>query len=216
MEAKKTYGQYCALAKALDQVGGRWTLLIVRELLLGPKRFVDLRSSLPGIATNLLADRLKALEAEGIIARERVPPPAPATLYRLTESGRELEEPVLALIRWGGRFIGERAPEEAFEPGWLILALRAIAPPTGTKLRRSYEIRSEGAVLHVDSKRTGSDVQAGPAPDPDAVVQADAEVLLGVFGGVIGLLEAVRGGRARADGNKTALRELDRLLRGAR
>src|ERR1700751_2304890 len=110
----RSYGQYCAVAKALDVVGDRWTLLIVRELLLaGPCRYTDLRNGLPGIATNLLADRLRELEDAGIVRGELAPPPVAPTLYALTERGGALEPIVLELGRWGSPLMAEPVGEEA-------------------------------------------------------------------------------------------------------
>src|SRR5947209_18910424 len=102
----RSYDQYCAIARGLDVIGDRWTLLLVRDLLLGPKRYKDLLSGLPGIGTNLLADRLRDLEGVGLIARTVLPPPAGSTVYQLTESGQALEPPVVALGRCGARVIG--------------------------------------------------------------------------------------------------------------
>src|SRR5918996_4677686 len=102
---KRRYDQYCALARALDVVGERWTLLLVRELLLGPRRYTDLLGGLPGIGTNLLADRLRYLEQVGLVRRRVLPPPAGSTVYELTELGRELEPTVFALGRWGAHFL---------------------------------------------------------------------------------------------------------------
>src|SRR5579884_2350481 len=116
----RSYGQYCAVAKALDVIGDRWTLLIVRELLLrGPCRYTDLQHGLPGIATNLLADRLRELEQAGVIRREAAPPPVATTLFRLTSEGEELEPVIRALGRWGARFMPEPDGEEQFRSHWL-------------------------------------------------------------------------------------------------
>src|SRR4051812_7798116 len=120
----RSYGQYCGLAKALDVVGDRWSLLIVRELLLRDGcRYTDLRDGLPGIATNLLADRLRDLERAGIIQREEAPPPVAATLLRLTGRGRQLEPAVHALGRWGGPLLDEDIGENAFRSHWVALPL---------------------------------------------------------------------------------------------
>src|SRR5918911_746584 len=120
----RSYGQYCALAKALDAVGDRWTLLIVRELLLrGPCRYTDLRHGLPGIATNLLADRLRELEQAGIVHREAAPPPIATTLFSLTTRGEELAPVVEALGRWGGPLMTERTEGDAFRSHWLAMPL---------------------------------------------------------------------------------------------
>ncbi|MBW3591438.1 MAG: helix-turn-helix transcriptional regulator, partial [Actinobacteria bacterium] len=120
------YDQYCGLARALDHVGHRWTLLIIRELLLGPKRFSDLRDGLPGIANNLLADRLRELQDDRLITKRTLPPPAASTVYELTDAGRDLREPVHALIRWGGRWMLSGPGNDRFRADWLVLALDAL------------------------------------------------------------------------------------------
>src|SRR5919109_961125 len=123
----RSYRQYCSLAKALDVVGERWTLLIVRELLLkGPSRYTDLRAGLPGIATNLLADRLRELEQAGIVEREEAPPPVATTLFRLTPRGQELKSVLDALGRWGIPFMRETSPEETFKSHWLRLPVETF------------------------------------------------------------------------------------------
>src|SRR6266540_2349588 len=104
----RRYGQTCGIAHALDLVGERWALLVVRELLLGPKRFTDLREGLPGIGANVLASRLRELESAGVVQRRTLPAPAAATVYELTEYGRELEEPLLAFGRWGAKTLSRR------------------------------------------------------------------------------------------------------------
>src|SRR3954454_16334730 len=110
----RSYGQYCALARALDLVGDRWTLLIARELYLrGPSRYTDLRNGLPGIATNLLADRLRALERAGVIAREDAPPPVATALFQLTPRGEQLRPVLEGLIRWGIPLMAEQNPGDA-------------------------------------------------------------------------------------------------------
>jgi DNA-binding HxlR family transcriptional regulator len=118
----RSYNQYCAVARSLDVVGERWTLLIVRELLLrGPSRYTDLRNGLPGIATNLLADRLQDLERAGVVAREDAPPPVATTLFSLTSRGRELASVVRELGRWGLPLMGVQNPNDVFESHWLTL-----------------------------------------------------------------------------------------------
>src|SRR5918994_1233190 len=126
---KRRYDQYCALARALDVVGERWTLLLVRELLLGPKRYTDLLEGLPGIGTNLLAARLKELERNGVVERVRLAPPAASTVYELTEYGRRLEPAVIALTQWGGRRLGRPKQGEHFRPEWLATAMQASYRP---------------------------------------------------------------------------------------
>src|SRR5204862_2740055 len=117
--AMRSYDEYCAMAKSLDVVGDRWTLLIVRELALsGACRYTDLRNGLPGIATNLLADRLRELERTGVIEREEAPPPVATTLFRLTENGRALRPAVHALVQWGAPRLGDGIGEDSFRSHW--------------------------------------------------------------------------------------------------
>ena len=122
MEAMRSYGQYCSVAKALDVIGDRWTLLIVRELLLrGPSRYTDLRRGLPGIATNLLADRLRELEQAGIVLREDAPPPIATALFSLTPRGEQLRPVIDELGRWGIPLMAETTPDEEYRSHWLQL-----------------------------------------------------------------------------------------------
>ena len=170
----RTYGQYCALAKALDHVGDRWTLLVVRELLIGPRRYSQLRAALPGIATNLLADRLRDLQEDGIVAR------TPDGLYELTEYGRRLETVVHELVRWGKRWMAERQPDEEFRPEWLAVALGALLP---RRRKGKVEIRAGDLVVGIDRGR----VALGPIAHPDAIVEGAPEAILGVAAGQIPL-----------------------------
>ncbi|MBA2617567.1 MAG: helix-turn-helix transcriptional regulator, partial [Rubrobacter sp.] len=123
---KRSYGQHCTVARALDVVGERWTLLLVRELLTGPKRFKDLLAGLTGIGTNLLAARLKALEEHGIVRRGTLPPPAGSGVYELTELGWSLEPVVVALSRWGTRLVGDPRDGDERRPAWAAMALRSL------------------------------------------------------------------------------------------
>src|SRR5689334_10728446 len=121
----RSYRQFCAVAKSLDVVGERWTLLIVRELLLrGPSRYTDLRNGLPGIATNLLADRLQELEKAGVVAREEAPPPVATTLFTLTSRGRELASVVRELARWGLPLMETQNADDVFESHWLTMPVK--------------------------------------------------------------------------------------------
>lgn len=167
---RKSYGQYCGLAKALDHVGDRWTLLIVRELLLGPRRYAQIRHALPGIATNLLADRLRDLERDEIIQ------PSPAGGYELTAFGWGLEEVVHAMVRWGGRWMTHRDSRESFRPEWLAVALAALLPQENTG---TVQIRSGGVVVTIHE----AGVSVGETGSPDAVVEGEPEAVLGVASG---------------------------------
>ena len=126
MAHRKGYGQFCALARGLDVVGDRWTLLVVRELLLGPRSFRELQEGLRGASPNLLTDRLRTLRRAGLVARNDAPARSRAVLYSLTEEGRELEPAVLELIRWGARWMVSGPGRDRVEPRWAMLALRAL------------------------------------------------------------------------------------------
>ena len=142
----RSYGQYCSVAKALDVIGDRWTLLVIRELLLqGPCRYTDLKNGLPGIATNLLSDRLRELEAAGLVRREEAPPPVATTLFRLTEAGAGLEPALDALGAWGIRYMAQPADGDEFRSHWLTFPVSLFLhdrEPDGPAL--SIELRPGG------------------------------------------------------------------------
>jgi DNA-binding HxlR family transcriptional regulator len=213
MGEKRSYGQYCTVARALDVVGERWTLLLVRELSTGPKRFKDLLEGLPGIGTNLLTNRLKRLEADGIVRRATLPPPAGSNVYELTELGRLLEPVTVALSRWGARLLLD-APrdEDNLRAGWAAVAMRsAIGRGAAGGRPSTYEFRIDGEAFHVrvGDGEEGERVEArqGSAPDPDLVVTGDAETFLAVASGRLSPEEAVRSGALRAEGGREEDRE---------
>lgn len=161
----KHYDQYCPIACSLSVVGERWTLLVVRELVYGPKRYTDLVEGLPGIGTNILAARLKELEASGIVAKRKLPPPAASTVYELTPSGERLRPVLHELARFGLRLLGP-PPPEALEPGWLLHALDlslSARTPAGSL---AFEIGDERASL-VDGA-----VRPGLPDEPDVTVRS--------------------------------------------
>src|SRR5918993_5125110 len=133
MPTKRNYGQYCAIARALEVVGDRWTLLLVRELLTGPKRHTDLRTGLRGIATNVLGDRLQLLQQAGLFRRATLPPPAASTVYELTDRGRQLKPVLLALAGWGLPLLGSPRAQDAYRLGWLVLALEERFDPQAAR-----------------------------------------------------------------------------------
>jgi DNA-binding HxlR family transcriptional regulator len=162
----KHYEQYCPVAHALELVGERWSLLIVRELLKGPKRYTDLAESLPRIGTNVLAARLKDLEGCGIIAKRRLPPPTPAQVYELTPYGVALKPVVRELARWGLRSLPAPGDDEPLAPGWLPDALDTFFAPVAPDGSFEFRVGDEVAAL-VDGE-----AYAGPADDPDVVLEA--------------------------------------------
>jgi DNA-binding HxlR family transcriptional regulator len=188
----RSYGQYCSIARALDIVGDRWTLLIVRELLLqGPCRFTDLKHGLPGVAPNLLSTRLKELEDAGLIARENAPPPIATVLYTLTENGLTLEPVLKALGLWGLKYMTDERPDDAFQARWLAYAPAWFttdadpdAPPAVIQLIAS----DEAAVIELRGGRIHT--RAGRAADPDLVLDGPPSAVLGLLSGVIDLRTA--------------------------
>jgi DNA-binding HxlR family transcriptional regulator len=199
----RSYGQYCAVAKALDAVGDRWTLLIVRELLLaGPSRYTDLRNGLPGIATNLLAERLRELEQAGIVRGEEARPPVSTTLYRLTERGAALEPIVRELGRWGSpQMAAGPAEGDEFRSHWLSFPVTEYlvdAEPGGPPA--SIELRTGAEPVTIEARDGSLRLNQGATGDPDLVLTGTPHVLLGVITGLLDLSSArSRGLKTRGD-----------------
>lgn len=215
--AENRYPQFCALARATEILGERWTLLIVRELLLGPKRFADLRERLDSVSTSVLAERLARLGKSGLVQRTVLEPPAASTVYELTDLGRGLEPVVHGLIRWGARFMLPRRPGERIEADWLRLALAACARSSPTP-PRSFDVRiTDGrreVALRVEGGPSGTAVrdardEAAPA---NATLIADPEIILGLMAGVVTPADALSQGRLRAEGDETALAQFAQLF----
>jgi DNA-binding HxlR family transcriptional regulator len=213
--ARRTYNQYCATAHTLDLIGERWTLLIVRELVTGPKRFRDLLDSLAGIGTGLLASRLKFLEGEGLVQRVTLPPPARTPAYELTEAGAELEPAVMALSRWGMKWaLGERREGEHYRPGWAVLGMQAIfEPEEAGDIDAVYEFRIDDEVFHARIEHGQIESRHGPAQRPDAVIEATAEAFLEIAAGRLRLGDAIRAGAVALSGDRDALRSLRSMFR---
>lgn len=191
MISERTYNQYCGVARALDLIGERWALLVVRELALGPKRFTDLRQGLPGIATNVLSLRLRQLERGGIVARRQLPPPAPAQVYELTPHGRELVPIMLALGRWGASAMGQRSPEQAIRGEWLALALRAFFDPDAAEdVSGTIALDLDGARFTLRLGESGLEVIPGEESPVDLSITADPETLLRFLAGAPASLQA--------------------------
>lgn len=214
---ERTYGQYCGVARALDLVGERWALLVVRELLLGPRRFTDLRAGLPGVSTNILADRLKRLERGGVVRRAVLPAPAASSVYELTPRGRELEPILLALGRWGAGALGPREEHEVLRSHWLALALKGFFHPEAARgVRAEYEVRLREGVFHLAVENRQARAVAGPAGDPALVVEADDDALIGLMAGALGAEEALTAGVVRlAKGDRAGLERFVELFRFA-
>jgi DNA-binding HxlR family transcriptional regulator len=171
----KRYDQYCPIAHALELVGERWALLVVRELLSGPKRYTDLAAHLPGIGTNILAGRLKDLEAGGIIAKRRLPPPAAAQVYELTAYGEALKPVIRELAVWGIRTLGPPTEDDQLQPGWLPNALDTVFAPVAPPGTFEFRIGDELASI-VDGQAV-----AGAAEAPDVVLEAEPACFYHLF-----------------------------------
>jgi DNA-binding HxlR family transcriptional regulator len=192
----RSYGQFCSVARALDVIGDRWTLLIIRELLLrGASRYTDLKNGLPGIATNLLADRLRELESAGLVTREEAPPPVATTLVRLTEAGAELEPVVRALGSWGIRLMTQPEGDDLFRPQWFAYPVEEFlrdrdpeGPPATIELRTA----SGPAVIEVADGVVR--VAVGTAVAPDLVLAGRPQLILAVLTGKLPVAEAVARG----------------------
>ena len=196
---RRSYEQYCAVAKALDVIGERWTLLIVRDLVhLGPRRYTDLLEALPGIGTNLLAARLRTLEEAGVIRRRRLPPPAGTVVYELTEMGRGLEPAVIAIGRWGGQFMAERQDCDVFFPTGHISGMRAVFDPVRAgDLSIDAELRIGGEPLAVRIHDGKLDARQGAAGQPSLVVEMGLEPSIDVMLRRVSPSAAIASGDAR-------------------
>jgi len=188
----RTYGQYCSVAKALDVVGDRWTLLIIRELLLqGPCRYTDLKSGLPGIATNLLSDRLRDLERAGLIRREEAAPPVATSLFHLTRAGAELEPVLTAMGSWGVRYMTQPSDGDEFRSHWFAFPVSLFLhdrDPAGPPV--TIELRTTGRPAVVEVSGGAVRTRAGRAASPDLVLQGIPRIILGLLSGGLTAAEA--------------------------
>jgi DNA-binding HxlR family transcriptional regulator len=189
----RSYAQYCSVARALDAIGDRWTLLVVRELLLqGGCRYTDLLTGLPGISTNLLGDRLRQLEAKGLVRREAAPPPVATTLYHLTDAGGELEPVIRALVRFGARYMADpTGGDEQFRGHWLAFPVSELMEdkkPAGPPAL--VEIRTGDRPVFIELGGGQPRTTLTAPRDPDLVVAGDAQLVLGVLTGQLQLSDA--------------------------
>ncbi|HTV92721.1 MAG TPA: helix-turn-helix domain-containing protein [Verrucomicrobiae bacterium] len=207
--AKRAYGQYCGFARALEIIGERWALLIVRDLLVGPKRFSDLLRGLPGIPTNILTARLKELEQGGLLARRALPLPAGGVAYELTPAGAALEESVLAIGRWGAERLGNPRRGEIVTEDSLAMALRTtFRPEAAGKTSAAYELHLGSIVFHALVHNAQVRVGRGPLPKPDVIIETSA--LRELLAHEITPEQAIKKKLARVKGD---VRLLDRFVR---
>lgn len=197
VKGSRSYGQFCALARSLDVVGDRWTLLIVRELLPGPMRYTELKTSLNSIATNLLATRLKTLEADGIVERRLGDA---GVVYALTPWGAGLREPMEALGRWGAPLLATGQGDDDFQPRWLTLALPALLRGATASPPVELGIETDGFLMALRVDEDGPSTFV-PDRDPASVFTAAPDVVVALAAGAISIEQAVAAGEFRGDSN---------------
>jgi DNA-binding HxlR family transcriptional regulator/putative sterol carrier protein len=207
------YQQYCALARALDVVGDRWTLLIVRELAPGPRRFTDLVDGLPGISRKLLTDRLRELEREGIVARQELPPPAARQVYELTDEGRDLSGAMGPLIAWGAGRLGERQPADSFRARWAAVGMAALADREAAKgVSETYQYLVGPSAFYFTVDDGSIRLHDGRAQDPAVVLTTDEETLADIASGKTTASAARATGALTVEGDRQAAKRLGQIF----
>jgi DNA-binding HxlR family transcriptional regulator len=209
MPTSRSYCDVCPIARALDVIGERWALLVVRELLLGPQRFSDLRRALPGASSNLLTDRLRELEGHGVLRRRTLPPPAGSSVYELTERGHELEPVLDTLGMWGRR----QAPPAngSLSATSALLYMRASARAHTNPPKHTYRVQLDDSVWTISSPHGRMEIQPGDPDASDAGIQTDPRRLAALLLNPDGLDAAIASGSVHADGKISALRRLIRV-----
>jgi len=208
------YPQFCALARAAEIIGERWTLLIIRELLLGPKRFGDLLDHLDGMSPTLLTARLATLIECNVVRRTGLPPPVSAQVYELTEIGREVQPAIRELIRWGGRFLFPPVPGDTFEPDWVMLGLDAIAKRTPVPEINIGVVVTHGkksAGFTVAGGGSGTSIRRG-VTDCKGTLEAPFDAVLQIVGASVTVRDAIEAKRARVSGSIAVVRKLPLLF----
>jgi DNA-binding HxlR family transcriptional regulator len=205
MAAKRTYADSCGVARALDLVGERWALLVVRELLLGPKRFTDLRAGLPGVSADVLAQRLRGLEDAGVVMRRALPRPAASQVYELTERGHDLEPVVLALGRWGSS-APIRAASQGLSIDAFVIALKTLFDAGAARgLDAGYELRLGDQRFRVRVADRRLEIDRGMVTPADLVIESDAATLTAVLWHGQNLEETIAAGAIELTGPRRLL-----------
>ena len=208
------YAQFCPIARVAEILGERWTLLILRELILGPARFSDLRARLVDVSPSVLAGRLASLEQHGIVVREEMPPPAASTVYLLTEAGRAVEPMLNEMARWGARFLDRSRDDDHFEPSWVRAAVRAFArrdasPELAVALRVVDGDREH--VVYAAGGADGTTISEEPI-DVAGSVRADGRSMLGMMSGLVPVGDARKAGLASVEGDASRVERLCELF----
>jgi len=207
------YQQYCGLARALDVAGDRWTLLIVRELVPGARRFTDLLDGLPGISRNLLTERLRGLERDGVIARRDLPPPAARQVYELTDDGRDLAGAMVPLIGWGARRLGERKAGESFRARWAAVGLASLADREAARgVSETYQYLVGDSAFHFTVDDGSIQLRDGRAEDAAVTLTTDEKTLADIASGKITASSAARSGALTVAGDRQAAKRLGKIF----
>ena len=213
MATMRTYGDGCAIARGLDLIGERWALLVVRELLLGPKRYTDLRRGLPNASPNVLSERLRELERAAVVRRRKLPPPAGSRVYELTDWGLELEQTVISLGRWAARSPTPPGDAPILSADSIILALRGLFNSDAAHgLRAGYELRLGEDRFRVEVGDDAIEAARGGADQADATIDVDPDTLNAVLFGGRSLTDAQRSGKMTIEGDKAAVERFVRLF----
>lgn len=203
--SKRSYGDACGISRALDVVGERWALMVVRELLLGPKRFTDIRQGLPKLSADVLAQRLRGLEEAGIVRHRKLPPPAASQVYELTDAGLALEPVLLELGRWGGA--NAPAPQEGMcmsLDSHLVSMQTLFDPERARGFEAVVQLRFEGGSFVADIAGGAIEIERNEVASPDATIDADPGALLDVLHGRRELADALASGDVRFEGDEDA------------
>jgi DNA-binding HxlR family transcriptional regulator len=212
MATRRTYGDGCAIAHGLDLVGERWALLVVRELLLGPKRFTDLKTGLPNASPNVISERLRELERAGIVKRDKLPPPAASRVYALTGWGRELDDIVVSLGRWAARS-PSRLPDGPIGADSMVLALRSrFDADAAAGLHTRYELRLGEDRFRIEVSDGAIELARGGADRPDATIDTDPGTLAAVLWDGRKLSAAQRAQQLSVEGDQAAVERFTRLF----
>lgn len=207
------YHQYCALARALDVAGDRWTLLIVRELVPGPRRFTDLLDGLPGVSRNLLTERLRDLERDGIVTRQELPPPAARQVYGLTDDGRDLAAAVGPLIAWGARHMSDREATDSFHPRWAAVGMSILADRDAAGgVQEAYQFVIGRLAFHFVIDDGTIDLRDGWADNPAVTWITDEETWSRIVYGTLKPSAAVDSGALTVEGDSRAAKRLGRIF----
>ena len=210
---EQSYQQFCALARTLDVVGDRWSLLIVRELRPGPRRFTDLVEGLPGISRKLLTERLRDLERDGVIARRQLPPPAARQVYELTDDGRELATAMDPLIAWGALRMGERRPGETVRGRWAAVGMAAIADREAAKaVSETYQYLVGDSTFYFIVDDGSIEVRDGQVEDPSVVVTTDEQTWVNIVAGKTSASSAAAAGALSITGDRDAVNHLGEIF----